>query len=433
VCTDVFMGVKNAQVGATYTFRFQEYVANSNSPTTGNCGSVKSALRITADSSSPFPTTSPCCTASVDDPALGRVTFSIDPGQGTGFQAGLRSAYVVQYGNEPQLQVQAGPIRAFEGQPFSARVAAFSEGFGGTGNAADYTATIDWGDGSTTSGTVSGATGFGMLSVSGAHTYSDEGVFALRVTVTDTDTPWNQGSAGTIAMGGDAPLLAPSGQTFPAVFPVTNTQVAGFIDANSAATCADFNGTISVTWDGTTTTPGSCSPSGSGFTVTTSNPAAQPGLHSVTVNIVDDGGQSATAANTVIVGGLALGGSFVIGDRAAAITAGGFNTGTVTFWGAQWGQGNALSGGSAPAAFKGFVDSPAAPRCGQGWSSDPGNSGSPPASIPSYVAVIVASTVMQSGSTITGDAVHVVIVKTDPGYGPQPSTPGTGTIVAVLC
>ncbi len=27
----------------------------------------------------------------------------------------------------------------------------------------------------------------------------------------------------------------------------------------------------------------------------------------------------------------------------------------------------------------------------------------------------------------------IVIVRTDPGYGPRPSTPGSGTIVAVLC
>lgn len=42
------------------------------------------------------------------------------------------------------------------------------------------------------------------------------------------------------------------------------------------------------------------------------------------------------------------------------------------------------------------------------------------------------TTVTKSGAMINGDDVHIVIVRTDPGYGPQPSSTGTGTIVAVL-
>ena len=49
------------------------------------------------------------------------------------------------------------------------------------------------------------------------------------------------------------------------------------------------------------------------------------------------------------------------------------------------------------------------------------------------MAVIVSSKVTKAGTSITGDDVHIVIVRTNPGYGPQPSTPGTGTIVAVYC
>jgi hypothetical protein len=49
------------------------------------------------------------------------------------------------------------------------------------------------------------------------------------------------------------------------------------------------------------------------------------------------------------------------------------------------------------------------------------------------MAVVVSSGVVTNGSVISGDVVHIVIVKTDPGYGPQPSQPGAGTIVAVFC
>jgi hypothetical protein len=49
------------------------------------------------------------------------------------------------------------------------------------------------------------------------------------------------------------------------------------------------------------------------------------------------------------------------------------------------------------------------------------------------MGVVVASNVTQSGSTITGDSVHIVVVKTNPGYAPSPGHPGTGTIVATFC
>jgi hypothetical protein len=119
-------------------------------------------------------------------------------------------------------------------------------------------------------------------------------------------------------------------------------------------------------------------------------------------------------------------GSFVIGDLDAA------PGNTVTFWGAQWAKVNSLSGGSAPNAFKGFADT-APQTCGGNWTSSPGNSSNPPDSVPSLMAVIVSSSINKSGHTISGDVPKIVIVQTDPGYGPSPGQSGTGTVVAVLC
>ncbi len=122
------------------------------------------------------------------------------------------------------------------------------------------------------------------------------------------------------------------------------------------------------------------------------------------------------------------GGAFVIGDKNSAI---GTN---VTFWGAQWWKLNALSGGSAPAAFKGFADQPATPSCGTNWSTDPGNSPPPPnGPLPAYMGVIVSSSISQSGSTISGNTPSIVVVKTAPGYQPDPGNAGTGTVVATIC
>ena len=130
----------------------------------------------------------------------------------------------------------------------------------------------------------------------------------------------------------------------------------------------------------------------------------------------------------LLVYGTAKGGNFVIGDKNAA-------TGTaVTFWGAQWWKLNSLSGGSGPAAFKGFEDNPATAVCGKSWTSRPGNSTPPPAGpLPSYMAVIVSSKVSQSGSSISGNTVHLVVVKTNPGYESNPGHAGTGTVVATIC
>jgi uncharacterized protein YegL len=125
----------------------------------------------------------------------------------------------------------------------------------------------------------------------------------------------------------------------------------------------------------------------------------------------------------------AAGGSFVIGDAKP-----GTATGTaVTFWGAQWDKQNTLTGGPAPPAFKGFEDSAAKPACGTSWTTSPGNSAPPPASVPSFLGVIVASSISKSGPAIKGDTVHVVVVKTNPGYEPNPGHAGTGTIAGIFC
>ena len=50
--------------------------------------------------------------------------------------------------------------------------------------AGDFTATIDWGDGVTTTGTVVGSNG--SFTVDGGHTYADEGSDVASVTLTTT-------------------------------------------------------------------------------------------------------------------------------------------------------------------------------------------------------------------------------------------------------
>jgi uncharacterized repeat protein (TIGR01451 family) len=133
-------------------------------------------------------------------------------------------------------------------------------------------------------------------------------------------------------------------------------------------------------------------------------------------------GNTATATLTVT----AMSAQFVIGDGSAILGD------TVTFWGAQWAKDNALSGGPAPNSFKGFTDTVPA-SCGGNWTSRPGNSSQPPDTVPLFMTVIASSTITKSGATITGDIPKIVVVRTNPGYGPSPGHAGTGTVVAVVC
>ena len=122
------------------------------------------------------------------------------------------------------------------------------------------------------------------------------------------------------------------------------------------------------------------------------------------------------------------GGAFVIGDENDAV-------GThVTFWGAQWWKLNTLSGGDSPAEFKGFAKNPRTRSAARPWSTDPGNSAPPPdGPLPSFMGVIVTSSTGKSGSAITGNTPHMVIVRTNPGYSPNPGHAGTGTVVSSVC
>jgi hypothetical protein len=119
-------------------------------------------------------------------------------------------------------------------------------------------------------------------------------------------------------------------------------------------------------------------------------------------------------------------GTFVIGDQNAQVGS------QVTFWSAQWWQDNSLSTGLAPASFKGFADNATA-ICGSPWSTDPGNSSHPPATVSGTVPVIVSSQISKSGSVISGDTTEVVLVQVDPGYAGDPGHPGTGTVVGIVC
>lgn len=116
---------------------------------------------------------------------------------------------------------------------------------------------------------------------------------------------------------------------------------------------------------------------------------------------------------------------FAIGDGNSAPSA------SVEFWGAQWWKANTVSGGAAPASFKGLAVTitPTGP-CSGTFTTGPGNSVGPPASVASQIQVLVLTSVEKSGDVISGSFDDIDVVNTDPGYGPDPGHAGTGTLVA---
>jgi hypothetical protein len=324
------------------------------------------------------------------------------------------------------ITAQGTTFSATEGQSSTPTVATFTDP-DISATAAEYSATIVWGDGGTSAGTISG--GAGTFAVSGTHTYAEEGVDHLTVTITDTDNAANNSANVTsTANVADAALTAS-----PACSATTtllyNAPTATFTDAASpSGNLSDFTATID--WgDGTVTAGTVTGPNGGPYTVTGSHTYAATGIFTITTTIHDVGGSMATTScNTLGFAFAPGGGSFVIGDQNAATGA------SVTFWGSQWAKKNPTSGGSAPRSFKGFAEDPTTPSCGVAWTTDPGNSTPPPdGPLPTFMAVIVTSSVDKDGSQISGTTVHIVIVKTDPGYAANPGHAGTGTVVAVVC
>jgi hypothetical protein len=128
--------------------------------------------------------------------------------------------------------------------------------------------------------------------------------------------------------------------------------------------------------------------------------------------------------------GVASNSAFVIGDGSAVSGL------PVQFWGAQWSQNNLLSGGSAPDSFKGYADvvvSDPNSDCSGTFTTWPGNSSEPPATISSPIDVLVVTSVTKSGPVISGTYVDILEVVPNPGYEADPGHAGIGVVIGSAC
>ncbi|GAC1465783.1 MAG: hypothetical protein NVSMB9_05700 [Isosphaeraceae bacterium] len=208
--------------------------------------------------------------------------------------------------NELSLTASGTPFTATEGQAFSGVVGNFSDP-GSPDPASAFTATINWGDGTpVVTGTVGGAAG--AYTVSGTHTYADEGVYTAIVTFFETNTPAftiSTNSTGTVNEGdvlsGGAIAIAPGsvveGQNF-------NGRVATFNNTGFPSnSTSDFSAVI--TWGDGTTSPGTVVAGGAvgSFAVNGTHTFLEEGTFPVSVTVSDNapGTASITIAGPVVV------------------------------------------------------------------------------------------------------------------------------------
>jgi hypothetical protein len=351
--------------------------------------------------------------------------------------------------NEPTLQglplvpdpppvPTALTVNPVEGLKFEGTVARFTDPEPSSG-ASDYAVTIKWGDGEEEQGSLAkveedaGGTVFGVVA---HHVYKEEGEYPLDVRIKDVDTPslivtdhskalvsdaalHATAHTDTTATGGAPALLWPE--------PPSTATLASFTDESPYGETADFS--VTVEWGDGTTSGGvvaETAPASHVWTVSGKHVygSADLGSHTVTVHVHDDGGSETTTTLTTIAYAYTAGGDFAIAPSAVGAD--------VEFWGARWAAENPLT--PAPASFKGWADAaPAPPGCGSRWSTLPGNSSSPPAIVPAYTAVMETGSVVKQGSVISGETQGVAVVRTAPGYGPDPGHGGYGTVVAQVC
>jgi len=223
------------------------------------------------------------------------------------------------------LSASGMTVNPLEGNSYTGVVASFTDA-DPNGTATDYQATINWGDGTVSAGTVQ-ANPLGGFSVVGSHAFAEEGTTTITVTIQDMGGSQRMTTAISTAVTGDAPLTATGLIATATEGTAFSGTVATFTDADTFATTADY--VVTVDWgDGSTSSATVVvNPSG-GFLVTGTHTYAEEGTASINVNILDDGKSAASVTSTMNIGDANLS---AIGTTVNAVEGAAFNGTVATF------------------------------------------------------------------------------------------------------
>jgi len=210
--------------------------------------------------------------------STGPFTVSLSIGDSDG-DSGLLSG-TANVTNAISGQINAGS--AVEGAGFSNMVLAnFTDAIAGQ-PVSNYSAQINWGDGSPlTTGTIS-STGPGQYAVSGSHTYIDEGNYTMSIALADSNgssrtLTGNVSVADALSLLGTNPVAFTPGAPFSLV-------LASFSDG---ADLSDYSATIN--WgDGSPITTAVVTAQGNTFQVRGSHTYTLPQTFAITGTITDD-------------------------------------------------------------------------------------------------------------------------------------------------
>jgi hypothetical protein len=188
-------------------------------------------------------------------------------------------------------------IAPLEAAAFTDVVARFTDA-NPNGQPGEFSASINWGDGQTTAGTVA-RDGAGFK-VTGTHTYAPEATYPISVQI-------NSINGSLVAVASTANVVNAPLVSSPVTVPVpvnvaqTNLLVATFTDSGGPEPVSTYRATID--WgDGTAASAGTITLQGTTFRVTGNHTFTVPGRPTVVVAIADRGNGTATPRSTVIVG-----------------------------------------------------------------------------------------------------------------------------------
>jgi hypothetical protein len=197
------------------------------------------------------------------------------------------------------LSAAGVPVKAIRGEVFTGLVATFTDANPG-GQVSDFTATIAWGDGQTSAGTITADPLLaGQFNVVGTVVYADAGSFPVTVSIADVGGA--TATARTTAEVTALPEAAGTSSVAQAGVPFS-TVVATIVDDSLDAQPGDY--TAAIDWGDGHTSPGlvTLDPEGAGrFRVLGSTAYAREGTYPVAVALARQDGFRTTVQSTVEV------------------------------------------------------------------------------------------------------------------------------------
>lgn len=205
---------------------------------------------------------------------------------------------------DPPVRLTGATLSTTEGSVLSAAVATFIDP-GGSEDVGDFSAQINWGDGTVSPGTITLSAANGVYTVAGSHVYLGAGNEQITVTVQHDVAP--NATVISTASVSDVPLVGTSGPTFQAVEGnLSSSQVlATFTDpgvVESLSTPGAYGATID--WgDGTSATAGTLTFDGKSqiFTVSGQHTYVEDGIYPLTITLSHDQAANVTVSGTAAV------------------------------------------------------------------------------------------------------------------------------------